>query len=634
MGMVMSAVGRRWVVGLALLGGLAVAARGDDPPGTGTLSGRLVDPDGRPAAGVRVWREGLIPGGGGRLEAVETRTDEAGHFSIGPLTPAFTVSGSALYAVAPGFAVAAIPYNGPSIRPGGDRDLGVFRLDRGRVFTGAIKDTDGTPRAGVAVEVGVKRNYMGHTIGDLVPEVVVTTDAAGRFRTPPLPIGHLGLRVRVPGRQQATFYRPIDPPGEEDLGVIPLEPDFPIPGIVRDLAGHPLADVRIGGTVGLNTRTDVQGRFVLSGFGPNPSFQLNVTKPGYQGLVGRVTGRPGAYTYTRGAGGAPAAELEIVLEPTGAIEGTTIDAATGAAVAATRVVVRPIVRNPAGVVASLGPAADFPQDEPGRLSARFPQPGEYRLTVSAPGYEDAEVDTPRAASFDPIAGVVARLARRADAAPAPAPIAAQRIVGRITRDGRPVREGWVSTWQIRPVGNPINAPVLRGRLMVAPPGASPAVPIRDGSYTLELAFPRPNVIIVVDEPGQALAQVGPVAVAAGETKTLDIACPAGGTIRGRVAAVPEGWEGYGWVVACNRAGLRVETRVGGDGSFAFPPLPPGEYGLKVGHDAYDDAEVYPGLVMQQHPEAFNMVADPWKRAKLVTVEPGRLVDGVEVDWPE
>ena len=79
------------------------------------------------------------------------------------------------------------------------------------------------------------------------------------------------------------------PGGEEDLGAIRLEKEVPVAGIVKDEDGAPIPAVRIGGTVGHEATTGEDGRFTLRGFGPNPSFQMNVSKTGYAPLVGRVS---------------------------------------------------------------------------------------------------------------------------------------------------------------------------------------------------------------------------------------------------------------------------------------------------------------------------------------------------------
>ena len=72
--------------------------------------------------------------------------------------------------------------------------------------------------------------------------------------------------------------------------------------------------------------------------------------------------------------------------------------------------------------------------------------------------------------------------------------------------------------------------------------------------------------------------------------------------------MPPGWEGHVWVVAFSQTAVREEVRIARDGTFTLPPLPPGEYGLKAGHDAFEYPEVYPGGLMREHPEAFKETA--------------------------
>ncbi len=619
-----------WAVGLAALGLIAATTRGDEPLAPGWFAGRVVGPDGRAVAGARVWSESVTFRARGLPPVVEARSDAEGRFRLGPL-PASNYYRANLNAAADGFAATSARRDRLAIYPEQDHDLGTIRLDRGRVFSGQVLDIGDKPRAGATVEVGVRYNTLGHTVSALIPDIKLTTDVDGRFRTPPLPVGHLSLLIQVPERQLAGVHKPIDPGGAEDVGGIALQPDFPVTGTVVDDEGNPLADARIGGTVGHSSTTDAAGKFVLRGFGPNPSFQLNVDKPGYEGTVGRVTVTAAGIAYNiRGAGAVPVPELVVTLERVAAIEGRAVDAETGAAVPLRQVAVRQIVRTDAGEIASLGRAATFPQTEPGRFRADYPGGNEYRLTFSAPGYADAVVDLPRA--VEPPAGVVARLKRQA-AGPATPP-ARQAVVGTVTRDGRPVAAGWVSVLGVPRTTNPINAPVQHGRMVVDAAPVLDGGVIRAGAYRLDLPFPRGDFYLLVDEPGRPLARVGPITVAAGETKSNDIACPAGGAIRGRVAEVPEGWEGHGWVVAFSHAGVRAEVRVEPDGTFALPALPPDEYGLKVGHDAHEDPEVYPGINVRLHPEAFGQVADPWKQARVVKVEAGRDADGVELEWPE
>jgi hypothetical protein len=65
----------------------------------------------------------------------------------------------------------------------------------------------------------------------------------------------------------------------------------------------------------------------------------------------------------------------------------------------------------------------------------------------------------------------------------------------------------------------------------------------------------------------------------------------------------------------------------------MPVVPPGEYGLKVGHEAYAAAEVYPGKLFREHPESFDIKGDTWKRSKIVKLGAGRESGGVAADYP-
>src|SRR4051794_13492739 len=108
-------------------------------------------------------------------------------------------------------------------------------------------------------------------------------------------------------------------------------------------------------------------------------------------------------------------------------------------------------------------------------------------------------------------------------------------------------------------------------------------------------------------------------------RTRRIVCTHGGSIRGRLTNVPRGWAGNLWVVAFTETAIRAEARAGADGQFCFTKVAPGEYGLKVGHDAYADSDVPRGF-----PQPMAQ-ADPWERATRVTVNPGRETAGVELE---
>ncbi len=610
------------------------AASGDEKTPMGTLSGKVTTPDGKPVVRARV-STGIRDANTRQAKIlVESLTDAGGRFRLGPIEP-FYRHRFDLVVEADGFARLSTKRGALTVYPGRDFDLGTLKLDRGRIFTGQVLDVDGKPRPNAVINPMVARNKFGHTVTDIGQIRTLTTDSDGRFRTQPSPVGHLRLTVRYPERQLAYVLRLVGPDGEEDLGTIRLEKDVPFSGAVRDEEGKPIADVAIGGPVGFNATTDTDGRFTLRGCGPNPKFQLNVTKRGYAPLVGRVTVTDAGISYvTRAqerARNLPAKDLVVTLRRAGLIEGQAVDAETGEPVRLTNVVVCNFERKPNGEVALRGCRSDFEQTEPGRFRATFPVPDEYHLTFSAAGYLDAEAFTPKVTELTTISGIVARMRKKAEGLSSE--IAKRTISGTVMRNGKPVKSGWVGLWSIPKLNNAVNAWVMRGRTVVGAPLTYESAPIQDGSYRLDVPFQRDAWYVVAEEPDHALTQIGPVAIGLNEHKTLDITCVEGGVIRGRVRGVPSGWEGHVWVVAFSKTAVQAEAQAEATGAFLLPPLPPGEYGLKVGHDAYEDAETYPGALALQHREAFQQTADPWKRAKVVKVQARRDTEGVEVEFP-
>jgi hypothetical protein len=621
---------------LAVCVTLALSAYSGDSPRTGTVSGTIVDRDGNPVAAARVRMYAPYPQAAGAKKFAESLSDEHGRFKLGPIEAVYR-NRPDLLVEAEGFAPLSTLGGEISVYPDREVDLGKLVLDRGRVFTGRVLDVDGKPRANATVSTGCVRNYLGHTVANILPERTVTTDTDGRFQTTSIPAGFLSLTVRVPERRLAHLRRPVRPDGAEDLGEIRLENDVPVMGMVKDEDGKPLAGVTIGGTVGHDAVTDNQGKFTLRGFEPNPKFQLNVSKTGYAGLIGMVTVTGGGVVYDSSSGKdkekAPAKDLVVTLKRTGRIEGQAIDADTGEPVRLSKIVVCNFDRKPSGEVVLRGCRNDaFEQPEPGRFVATFWAPDEYHLTFSADAYLDAEAFTPKMTDLSTIRGIVAKMRKKSEGSVSE--LAKQTIRGTVTRGGRPVASGWVGLWAVRRMGNAANACVMRGRMVEGDPIPYASARIEDGAYSLDVPYQDDNWYVVVEEPGHAITQVGPISIALRQDKKLDIACSEGGRIRGRVKDVPSGWEGHAWVVAFNKSGVRAEARVDHNGDFELPLLPPGEYGLKIGHDSRQDPEVYPGKLAFEHPEAFQKKPDPWKQAKVVKVEAGRDSTGFVMEYSE
>ncbi|MSQ95109.1 MAG: carboxypeptidase regulatory-like domain-containing protein [Gemmataceae bacterium] len=210
-------------------------------------------------------------------------------------------------------------------------------------------------------------------------------------------------------------------------------------------------------------------------------------------------------------------------------------------------------------------------------------------------------------------------------------LAKQWITGTVTRDGRPVKVGWVGLWYVRGGWDVVNAPIMRGRTVEPEPTVLASAAIADGKYRLEVPMEDDNWYVVAEEAGHAPTQIGPIAIALRQEKKLDIACVKGGSIAGNIKNVPKGWEEHLWVVAFTKTGVRADTRVNPDGTYRLNKLPPGEYGVKVGHDAYLDAEVPRGKALPK--EAWEKLAEPWKNARVVRVQADRLSDDVKLELP-
>jgi hypothetical protein len=229
-----------------------------------------------------------------------------------------------------------------------------------------------------------------------------------------------------------------------------------------------------------------------------------------------------------------------------------------------------------------------------------------------------------------ISGIEIKLKKKLEGSAGEMPV--QTISGRVTRHGQPVTAGWIGLLKRRHDEDAVNAYMLRGRTVVGLQFVYEKAPLLDAAYTLKVPYQDDNWYIAVEEAGKPLTLIGPLKITLNEKKHLDIACTDGGAIHGRVKNVPAGWEGNLWAVAFTKDAIQAEARVNADGTFSFPQLAPGEYGLKVGHDAYHDWEV-PGGFFDLPPSVWLIREDPWQRAKIATVRSGSETSGIELELP-
>lgn len=202
-----------------------------------------------------------------------------------------------------------------------------------------------------------------------------------------------------------------------------------------------------------------------------------------------------------------------------------------------------------------------------------------------------------------------------------------RLAGTVSREGRPARVGWVSAWRLRTKTEWANVRMIRS----CPVGAD-AYPLQralvadDGTFALEGLKPG-TYYVLLQEPGRAPTVTGPITLERGENRRLDVAAVEGGAIQGRVEGAPARWKGELWVVAFNESIHLAEARVASDGTFRLDGLPPGRYGLYVGHDAHE--ERFRDLKRVIDLESW-APADPWKHAVIAEAASGNVTEGVVI----
>ncbi len=613
----------------------------EDKVAVGTLSGTVVDPAGKVVAGARVsvrqrkYDRDTLDASYGLV--CETTTDAEGHFQLGPVEASCRPLGDVLIE-ADNYALEVVPRLTYVIYPGADNGLGTIQLNRGCEVTGQVIDSDGQPRANTTVECFIYRYISGHTIEQVGEPVTVTTDGEGRFRTPPLPVGKAQLVVRLPDRQIASSTTFTIPSGERSLPEpIRLKKDVPVQGRVVDEAGQPLEGVAIY-AFGRTAETDASGRFVINGFAANPNFQFNMAKEGHIPINWSMQIDEDGFKHrdlaTQERSLVTTKEFLVTMPRVAWIEGDAVDAESGEPVEIHRAVLCTFYRKPDGeLVLNACGTSPFEQPSPGHFRVPYTKPQEYHLTLSAKGFHDGDTFTPPIKNLQPIDGLVVKLKQKTEHSKPT--IQTQRITGTVTRNGRPVSSGWVALWVVPKPRNLLNAPIMRGRTTAGSSVRPSYVPIHNGTYTLDVPKTGKGQYVVVDEPGYAITQVGPLEISANETKQVDIECVAGGSIHGTVKNVPAVWQGNLWAVAFNDQGLRAEARIDADGNFSLEHLPPGTYGLKVGSDGFEDAEVPRELtgISAEERKRHRANADPWQRAVKVNVTSGQTTDGVELETP-
>ncbi len=211
----------------------------------------------------------------------------------------------------------------------------------------------------------------------------------------------------------------------------------------------------------------------------------------------------------------------------------------------------------------------------------------------------------------------------------------QRIVGTVKDGDGLLKNVRIALWGLPRKKNAVSASIIRGRTTIGDGNVIASKMLKDGRFSLQAPYQRDDWYLLVETPQRIVAVHGPIALAKGESKTVEVATRTGGEVRGR-ATNSSSVNTPLWAVLFSNVGIQYETPVKDDGSFAFKDVYPGDYGLKVGCDSILDSEV-PTRSVKNMPLKTRLTSSlkpgaPWKRATRVTVEEGKVTEGLLIEF--
>jgi protocatechuate 3,4-dioxygenase beta subunit len=377
-----------------------------DAEETIVLSGQVLDPDGKPFAGAKLYLSTCVPGWpkssswtSGVFKAAERATsDKHGRFRFSMPKSEFGQSEywdqSRLMAVAKGYGPDLVTLH-KSLKP----DTLSLRLVKDLPLSGRILDTDGKPIAGAKIRVASLSAFaaenLDHFLDDMRAGIYsgdpkhggdagaiggdkfwigalpgqpreVTTGADGRFRLTGAGRERL-VRLHVEGPAIHHGYlmaatRPMEALASPrtSIGVLKLHGatfDYtaaasrPLRGVVRDKeTGKPVGGVRVSAdNTSFTTQTDKEGRFEILGCPKSPKYGVSVIPAEGQPYFARN----GGFDDTPGF---EPLQADMDLYPGIPLHGRVTDQATKKPVAGATVAYYPVLPNPFAVHMSYNPA--------------------------------------------------------------------------------------------------------------------------------------------------------------------------------------------------------------------------------------------------------------------------------------
>jgi RNA polymerase sigma factor (sigma-70 family) len=414
----------------------AKAARGPDRPAAPearpepgeavTVRGRVLDPDGKPLAGARLYLSTCMIGAAksspwtpGGFRAVERAvSDKDGRFHFTMPRAEFERSDywehSRLMAVAKGYGPDLVMLH-KAVKPEGL----TFRLVKDLPVSGRIIDADGKAVAGAKVRISSLSAFNSESVDGVIDDVrtgtysgelrhggeagicggdkfwigplpgqprEVTTGTDGRFRI--TGVGrerHVRLHVEGPGIHHGYLVavtRPMEPlvSPRTSIGTLKLHGatfDYvaaaarPIRGVVQDgKTGKPVPGVRVSAeNTTFTCLTDKEGRFEILGYPKSPRYVISVTPPEGQPYFAR-------YNVFDDTPGFEPLRATIYILPGIPLHGRVLEKTTKKPVAGARVAYYPVLPNPFGTHVNYNPME-------GPASTTTAADGSFRLPVLA-----------------------------------------------------------------------------------------------------------------------------------------------------------------------------------------------------------------------------------------------------------
>ena len=482
-------------------------------------AGVVVDEQGRPVAGVEIKAQ-IQPGSRIRTAAGWSsggtgRTSAAGRFRISNLAAGIAHQ---LRLTRAGYA--PLVENVPPQAPGSELRL---VLRRGRTGFGRVVDQAEQPVAGARIVLARQPSgdrMMRSFDDDDSGRFEATAGADGRFEVPDLPAGTFELTARGPG------YAPITVPGLTvpqgagstagiDLGTVVLVRGVALEGYVADPQGRPVEGARIS-----VAQAGAEPRFgPPTEDGPADMPPVITAADGFFRVEDRRAGETLDVEARRagyGPGSAPGVQvpsaepLRIVLRPSSAVEGRTVDP-DGKPVAGAAVAINPAGPTAMGrgyVMVSTATMKETRSGDDGSFRIEDVSPGTWELKAAAAGHLSVEMSSLEVRSAQDLTGVEVVLAPGAV------------VEGRVLSPGsRPVAGAEVE---------PVEPRVMGPRILLRP---TRAVTDGDGYYRLDGVSPGDRTFRA--ERDGFRAAVRDLEVRPGEN-ALDFSLEAGAEISGRV----------------------------------------------------------------------------------------------------